>query len=84
MYKFRSRVHVVSLFPFGNARVLSHDTRTLPTQSKTLLDLTKSKYTPYLPATAARQSTLSFGQTQTGDGGGQDSSDEEEEEKGQE
>lgn len=44
---------------------------TLSTKSKTLLDLMKSKYTPFLPATTARQGTLSF-KTSGGDSASDD------------
>ncbi len=55
----------------------------MPTQSKVLLDLTKSKYTPFLPATNERQSKLSFGHTKRNDSG-EDSGEEEEEEEEEE
>eukprot|EP00752_Nemacystus_decipiens_P002132 g2033.t1 len=55
------------------------------TLTKSLLDLVKSKYTPFLPVSTGRQSTLSFSKTSSGGGGGSasdDNDDEEDEEDG--
>ena len=41
----------------------------MSTQTKTLLDLMKSKYSPFLPVSKGRQTKLSFGQTNSGVGG---------------
>lgn len=45
-------------------------TRYVASQSKTLVDLMKSKYTPYLSTSTSRQATLSsFAQTREEDDG---------------
>eukprot|EP00903_Cladosiphon_okamuranus_P012982 g12115.t2 len=47
--------------------------------SKTLLDLMRSKYMPFLPVSSGRQSKLSFAKTSSG-GGGESASDDDDEE----